>query len=157
MGAAIWYGVRTLTGYEIGLIAILVGYMVGTAVRWASRGRGGLAFQILAVLLTYFWISANYAPEIFQALGDPALLESETGEVLEPASAFFKGLAALFVCLTIPFYEPAENAIGLLILAFGLHQAWVLNRRQQIVVAGPFKLNQEPPVQEPEANTDDAV
>src|SRR6185436_6296803 len=33
-GSAIYYAVRALTGYEIGLISILVGFMVGKSVRW---------------------------------------------------------------------------------------------------------------------------
>jgi hypothetical protein len=69
-GAVIWYAVRRLTGYEVGLIAIVVGLMVGGAVRAGSRGRGGVGYQVLAVLLTYFSICANYMPDIFFALQD---------------------------------------------------------------------------------------
>ena len=32
-GGALWYAVRSTTGYEVGLIAIVVGVMVGAAVR----------------------------------------------------------------------------------------------------------------------------
>ena len=41
LGTAIWYGVRALTGYEFGLLAILVGLGVGGAVRAGSNARGG--------------------------------------------------------------------------------------------------------------------
>lgn len=64
VGAAIWYGVRRLTGYEIGLIAIAVGFLVGAAVRAGSGGRGGRRYQVLAVALTYFSICLNYAPDV---------------------------------------------------------------------------------------------
>jgi hypothetical protein len=49
---------------EIGLIAILVGWMVGKAIRHASYGRGGRPQQILAVALTYFAITTSYIPVI---------------------------------------------------------------------------------------------
>jgi hypothetical protein len=54
--------VAILTGLEVGLIAILVGYMVGRAVRHGSGGLGGRPQQILAVVLTYFAITTSYLP-----------------------------------------------------------------------------------------------
>jgi len=62
VGAGIYYAVLALTGYEIGLIAILVGFLVGAGVRWGSRGRGGLPFQALAAGLTYLSIVSTYIP-----------------------------------------------------------------------------------------------
>ena len=67
-GTIIWFGVRQLTGYEVGLIAVVVGFMVGGAVRAGSRGRGGAFYQLLAVFITYCAIVANYVPDVFQAL-----------------------------------------------------------------------------------------
>ncbi len=77
LGAAIWYLIRVVAHIEIGLVAILVGFMVGKAVSKASAGKGGLAYQLLAVFLTYGCISANYMPDIFQALMNQAYEESE--------------------------------------------------------------------------------
>jgi hypothetical protein len=68
LGALIWWGVRRATGYEIGLIAIVVGFLVGGAVRAGSGGRGGRAYQLLALVLAYFAIALNYAPEVFTGL-----------------------------------------------------------------------------------------
>ena len=65
-GAALWYAVRRTTGFEIGLIAIVVGLMVGVAVRKGSKGRGGWFYQTLAVVLTYGCICAQYMPDIVQ-------------------------------------------------------------------------------------------
>src|SRR5580704_8454639 len=56
-GCAIYATVAITTGLEIGLVAILIGYMVGKAIRYASRGLGGRPQQILAVALTYFAIT----------------------------------------------------------------------------------------------------
>jgi hypothetical protein len=41
LGFLLYYGIAALTGYEFGLIAIVVGFAVGSAVRWGSNGRGG--------------------------------------------------------------------------------------------------------------------
>ena len=67
-GAALWYAVRKITGYEIGLIAIAVGLMVGVAVRKGSKGRGGWFYQTLAIVLTYCCICAQYMPDIVEGL-----------------------------------------------------------------------------------------
>ena len=58
-GGALWDAVVKITGYEIGLIAILVGLMVGVAVRKGSKGRGGWFYQTLAIVLTYSCICAS--------------------------------------------------------------------------------------------------
>ncbi len=67
-GAAIWYAVRKITDYEIGLIAIVVGLMVGVAVRKGSKGRGGWFYQALAMTLTYCCICAQYVPDIVEGM-----------------------------------------------------------------------------------------
>ena len=69
LGAGLYYGVSALTGYEFGLIAIVVGLMVGTAVRAGSAGRGGVPYQLLAVFLTYTSIVSTYIPPIIQEIG----------------------------------------------------------------------------------------
>ena len=66
VGAAIWFAIRRFAGLEIGLVAIAVGLMVGAAVRKGSGGVGGRGYQILAVLITYCCIAANYMPDIFE-------------------------------------------------------------------------------------------
>jgi len=67
-GAAVWYAVATLFSLEIGLIAILVGWLVGTGVSRGSGGRGGLRYQFLAAFLTYASIVTTYIPPIYSAL-----------------------------------------------------------------------------------------
>jgi hypothetical protein len=69
-GGAIWYAVRATTGYEVGLIAVVVGIMVGGAVRAGCRRRGGVVYQLLAVALTYFGICVQYVPDIVKAIRD---------------------------------------------------------------------------------------
>src|SRR5690348_2566722 len=64
-GAAVYYAVIALTNFEIGIVAILIGYMVGYAVRKGAGGRGGRRFQVLAVALTYASIALAYTPLAF--------------------------------------------------------------------------------------------
>lgn len=68
VGAAVYYAVLAATGYEIGLVAIAVGFLVGRAVQLGARGARGRAFQIVALTLTYVGIAAGYAPEAFKGL-----------------------------------------------------------------------------------------
>jgi len=70
-GAAIYYAVIAISNLEIGIVAILIGYMVGWAVQKGAGGRGGRRFQILAVALTYWAVGLAYAPLAFkQMVGD---------------------------------------------------------------------------------------
>jgi hypothetical protein len=52
-GAILYYAIVRVTHLNIGLVAIVVGFMVGAAVRKGSANRGGLFYQLLAVFLTY--------------------------------------------------------------------------------------------------------
>ena len=61
VGAMIYYGVIAITNLEIGIVALLIGYMVGYAVR-TGAGRGGRQFQVLAAALTYLSVGMAYSP-----------------------------------------------------------------------------------------------
>ena len=65
VGAVIYYVILRATGYNIGLVAVLVGFMVGGAVRKGTGNRGGLFYQILAVFLAYTAIGAMHLPFLF--------------------------------------------------------------------------------------------
>jgi hypothetical protein len=97
-GFLIYFGVMKLTGLEIGLISILVGFMVGSAVRAGSENRGGWLYQLLAIFLTYSAIGASYAghhvPELIAALDKPAQdqpVAPEGGRRKGPTPAPVKG------------------------------------------------------------------
>jgi hypothetical protein len=67
LGAIIYYGVIAITNLEIGLVAILIGYMVGFAVRKGALGFGARRYQVLALALTYLAVSLAYVPLAFRA------------------------------------------------------------------------------------------
>jgi hypothetical protein len=72
VGAIIYYAVIAITNFEIGIVAILIGYMVGYAVHKGAGLRGSRRFQVLAVALTYLSIALAYAPLVFNQATDTA-------------------------------------------------------------------------------------
>jgi hypothetical protein len=60
LGAAIWFGVYVATGWQHALVAILIGWMIGTAVHKASAGRGGRRYQVIATVMTYCSVALSY-------------------------------------------------------------------------------------------------
>jgi hypothetical protein len=160
VGAVVWWGVRKLTHLEVGLISIGIGIAVGKAVRWGSRQRGGWAYQLMAVLLTYSAVAGNYMPDAFQALTEMGKQETTTAAsstapnpTVQKASAapakaedvsLVKFLLALLVLFAIaaaaPFMGGFENIIGILIIGFGLYEAWKINKRVPLTITGPFSV-----------------
>ena len=84
-GFLIYFGILKLTGFEIGLISILVGYMVGAAVRRGSGGRGGLLYQAIAVGCTYLAIAASHSALVVPEL--IAQLKNDKAAAAQPQNA----------------------------------------------------------------------
>jgi hypothetical protein len=53
-------------------------------------------------------------------------------------------LFGLFV-LAIPFLGGFENILGILIIGFGLYQAWKINAYRPLVTEGPFQVGRMAP------------
>jgi hypothetical protein len=151
-----------------------VGFAVGSAVRWGSNGRGGWAYQALAILLTYLAIVSTYIPPIVTAIRaeeataamsesaeDPSVVSAENPPVVEVSQApdtigaaasgeagMLRFLVALVFLMALacaaPFLAGFENVIGLIILAIGLFEAWKLNKRTTFTVTGPHALAKPP-------------
>ncbi len=66
-GAIGYYLIIRMTGYNIGLIAIVVGLMVGGGVRAGSGNRGGRFYQVLALFLTYLAIVGMNLPFVAES------------------------------------------------------------------------------------------
>jgi hypothetical protein len=135
VGGGLYYGVRALTGYEFGLIAIVVGFLVGGAVRAGSAQRGGLPYQILAMFLTYASIISTYIPY---------MVEGYQKQTADGASGPVVKLIILAVVVVIAFAAPFlagfENIIGIVIIGIGLYEAWKINRKPDRTVTGPFRI-----------------
>lgn len=170
IGAAVWYGVRQAANMEVGIIAIGVGFLVGTAVRKGSGDRGGRGYQVLAVLITYCSIAANYMPDVFQAFMSEArdrqqvaandleeaqdkgeangpVVNADDAQTVDDLSAGRKIIVVAIVTaiafafsLALPFLQGVENIIGLLIIGIALWEAWKLNALRKVQISGPYKL-----------------
>ena len=186
VGAAIYYAILVATGYSIGLLAILVGYMVGRAVNIGSHRKGGRKYQVLAAFLTYFAMSSTYivdgfrqisdeqktsatssatsdssaiaaqvaaaddgstadastsaeAPDVAGSSSHPGLSTTKKAEA--PHMSFFVALIALIgIVLVAPVIAGFSSPILLLILGFGVYQAWKMNRGITLELSGPFAL-----------------
>jgi hypothetical protein len=109
---------------------------VGMAVMKGSGSRGGVPFQILAVALTYLAIAGTYLPSVMGVLA-----ELDTSNL--NAQNVTKIVTMLGLALAVPFLMGFENIIGLLIIGFGLYQAWKGTKKLEINIMGPFDINKE--------------
>ncbi len=124
VGMGLYFGIRWVTGgWEFSLIAIAIGWLVGKAVLAGSANRGGIGYQLMAVILTYCSIVSSYMPLI--------LAEVESVNALTIMVAFIISLAA-------PFLAGLENILGLLIIGFGLWTAWNIPKKRELEIDGPY-------------------
>lgn len=162
--SVLWYVVLKLTDSQWGILAVVVGLVVGGAVRKGSNGRGGWRYQALAIFLTYTAIVTSYVPLIIEGMRERT---AETAAVDSSATAgvvkdtvvladdstaaatatspgpFAKVLAILFLLgllYALPFMTGIQNIIGILIIGFALYEAWKLNRRTDLIVTGPHQV-----------------
>lgn len=107
VGTAVWTAVTVGTGYQIGYLAVGVGFLVGISIRWAGKGSTPVFSVIGAVLALLGCVLGNLftgcqflATEInepfFQVVSD---LDLETAKAIltalfSPMDILFYGLAA---------------------------------------------------------------
>jgi hypothetical protein len=129
-GGVLWGFLMTtqISGFG-GILAIVLGYMIGIGVRKGSEGRGGRGFQVLAVLLTYVGLAIGYSALIL------SVSAGAEGKGLG-------GLKLLGIGLASPVLIAIQQPWTLLILAIALWEGWRMNRGIVIDVKGPFPLGQ---------------
>ncbi|MCE9602817.1 MAG: hypothetical protein K8S21_11490 [Gemmatimonadetes bacterium] len=129
VGAVVYWAVIRFFNLEIGIVAVLNGWMVGKAMRVGAGGRGGRVLQVFAALLTYLSVGMAYVP------------------LVTPASAPI-GLSMLISAFVIPigvvFASLPGGLISALIIGFGMMQAWQLTGTPTLVVQGPFRVGNAP-------------
>ena len=131
-GAAIYYGVIAITNFEIGLVAILIGYMVGYSVRKGAGGRGGRRFQVLALVLTYWSVGLAYTPLAFKELSLGMFV-------------FVFALPVMYIVGSFP-----GGILSALIIAIGLHQAWSMTGPHKLQISGPYRVGTGPDAPPPQ-------
>jgi hypothetical protein len=166
LGYAIFAGI---THIQLALVTIGIAFVVARVVRKASGGIGGRRFQVLAVALTYLASTMGYVPSVYKGLvegsenaqhAEVAKSGADVGANASPpadqagapkhspivALAMLAGIL-LAVSLAAPFLELTEAPLGLLIVLFGLWEAWKLTREAHVAIEGPFRLAPgEPPL-----------
>jgi len=149
-GSVVFYVISAATGYQLGLIAVAVGWFVGKAVRKGSGGLGGRRYQVMAVLLTYASIASTSVPSITRYFDQqaakvaPAATTDQTATVSQPPNKVVHGgyvryYALVFgLALALPFLNITRDFLGLIIIAIGLWEAWRFTRGVKLAFAGPF-------------------
>jgi hypothetical protein len=170
LGAIIWFAIRKATGYEIGLVAVAVGFMVGKAVRKGSGGRGGRVYQVMAVILTYSCIASNYMPDVFQAIVDHRPAHTSGAGAAQnggpPKGKWFSNikqkplpvqiavallaLVALVVLVFLasaaaPFLVAVHSPIQLFIIGIALWEAWKFTTKVVLPITGPYQIGSVDP------------
>jgi hypothetical protein len=121
-GAVIYYVSIRATGWNLSLVSIFVGFIVGKAVRQGTGNRGGPFYQLLAMFLTY---TSLVAMNVLMEIPEVSL------------RAWIESMVELFPA---PLQEAMHDPIAAIIYAFALWEAWKLNSRAQLVFNGPFRL-----------------
>ncbi len=124
VGSSLYYLVAKISGYQLSIIAIAVGFLVGRAVRWATGGRGGVIYQVLAVVLTYAAIAFSWVP---------FLAERESGRV-----GVLDIVLQTPAILSLPIMIGLERPFSLVILGIGLWEAWKFTAPVPLAISGPF-------------------
>jgi hypothetical protein len=157
-GAILYYAVIAITDFEIGIVAIAIGYMVGWAVRKGTGGRGGRRFQVLALVLTYWAVGLAYTPITFKQLAEEDTTQQAQGQeanasapALTPAEspaepvnipvvvAFLLGLSLALPVLVV-FGSLPGGLISGAIIAFGMQQAWRMTGVPALLISGPYRI-----------------
>lgn len=173
IGAGLYFGIEALTGYEFGLVAIVVGLLVGGAVRKGSNGRGGWRYQALAMFLTYSAIVATDSSLIAREMTKQFRTRADSIKASVAPSAAPAGAAATVAAVTDsagpqkgPRPGPVVFALGLMVLlalayvapiaigvssplhfviaGIALYEAWKLNRGGALRVTGPYQASASP-------------
>ena len=165
LGALLYFAVIAISGFEVGLVSIAIGYMVGYGIRLGTRGRGGRRFQVIALVLTYWAIGLAYSTLGIKALidarseGDTAAISgpqksgaqqdaaAETDEAPMTGTQFVLALLYLLgFTFVMPVLAIASDMPGGLIsgaiIVFGMMQAWKMTAVPVVTVTGPYRIGE---------------
>jgi hypothetical protein len=157
LGAILYYAVIAITNFEIGIVAIAIGYMVGWAIRKATANRGGRRYQVLALVLTYWAVGLAYTPLTFQQLAEenkkeqaqkatdtaaPAPAESPdeaTAINIPMVLAILVGFSLALPVLVV-FGSLPGGLLSALIIGIGMRQAWQMTAVPPLQISGPYRI-----------------
>jgi hypothetical protein len=154
LGSAAFAAVAFM-GLRLAILSIGIGWLIGTAIKKGTEGHTSRKYQVIAVLLTYMAIATSYIPLVIVQLAKTqakkqAQIVSRTSSENEatpkkPVSSGSAGLALVVMAglvIALPFLDAfgrmPSGLITLLIVFFGLQQAWKQTAPDQAVVVGPY-------------------
>lgn len=159
LGAILYYAVIAITNFEIGIVAIAIGYMVGWAIRKATANRGGRRYQVLALVLTYWAVGLAYTPLTFQQLVEedkdkkeqaqkatdtaapaPAKPADEATAISIPMVLAILVGFSLALPVLIVFGSLPGGLLSALIIGIGMRQAWQMTAVPPLQISGPYRI-----------------
>lgn len=84
LATAVWYGVVAVTQYQIGLVAIAVGFIVGYGVVLGANRRGSVVLVAVSVILTVLALVISEYLIVAHFVGQELAAEGLTIELLQP-------------------------------------------------------------------------
>jgi hypothetical protein len=157
VAGSILYALVMMTGFQFSIVAIVVGVMVGKAIRYVTNGRSSLRYQVLAVILTYGAITTSFLPSVMRAVMEkqkkqstsvvgvqPTTVASAPPKTVHPGRLLGAFAALIGFMLLLPFIalveSPASGLLNLVIIGIGLLQAWRITRPDQALIMGPYSV-----------------
>jgi hypothetical protein len=129
IGAAIYYAIRSVTGYDLALITLVIGILVGIGVRRGAGGSQSWVYRAMAVALTWVAMCITYVPGILEDV-------TKDGSDVGVAQVLF----ATMFSLVIPYLLiSGAEVLALVIFGVGIWEAWRRSAPPTLVVEGPFE------------------
>lgn len=119
LASALWYAVVVVTNYQVGLVAIAVGFLVGQAVVLGAGRRGSPVLVAGSVILTLLALAISEYLIVVHFVGQEFALDGLTIEVIQPI-----GFIAEVVIESI-----SADPLTLAFWAIALFQAFIIPAR----------------------------
>lgn len=82
--SAVWYGVVVATEYQVGIVAIAVGFLVGQGVVLGARRHGHVALVAISVVLTLLALAVSEYLIVVHIVNQELAAEGASVDVLQP-------------------------------------------------------------------------
>lgn len=153
--------------YQLALVTIGIAFLIAKVMRRCSAGVGGRKYQVLAVGLTYLASAMGYVPSVYAGLAGSSDEKTPAAKTSTPSTAasapatsetasqsaedhvgiggLLAAIALLFaITLAAPVLTATQAPMGLLIVGFGLWEAWKLSRGLPLSLDGPYRVAPAP-------------
>lgn len=126
-GAILYFAILFYAHIQLSLLTIAQGYMVGWAIRRGNGNRGGLRYQVMAVVLTYWSVALAYLP----------LYVNVRERGLNPLLVAVTALELPVLEIT---HEGVSAILSVIIIGIGLYYAWHMTAGPKLTVSGPYRV-----------------